>query len=182
MKVCCDLKGDVGGWRTIRSLPPLFLQTLWLRVITISKLCFVSLGHQLWASPDSQMCQLLLAQQCSCIRDWRERECGGCGGHTLLDARINADSSLLCSVVALPVGAVWVLTSFFCVDFRYYMLENRPRNQPYGMVCHSCQNAPRNTKDCKPVRSSPSPLVASLQPLFIFLSFNYEPTHPDFSF
>uniref|UniRef100_H2SET4 Ectodysplasin A receptor n=1 Tax=Takifugu rubripes TaxID=31033 RepID=H2SET4_TAKRU len=31
----------------------------------------------------------------------------------------------------------------------YYMLENRPRNQPYGMVCHSCQNAPRNTKECK---------------------------------
>lgn len=52
------------------------------------------------------------------------------------------------------------------------MLENRPRNQPYGMVCHSCQNAPRNTKECKPIRSSPSPLppiVASLQPPFIFL-------------
>lgn len=31
---------------------------------------------------------------------------------------------------------------------RYYMLENRPRNL-YGMVCHSCQNAPRNTKECK---------------------------------
>ncbi|XP_040004730.1 tumor necrosis factor receptor superfamily member EDAR [Xiphias gladius] len=30
---------------------------------------------------------------------------------------------------------------------RYYMLENRPRNL-YGMVCHSCQNAPRNTKEC----------------------------------
>ncbi|KAK2839640.1 hypothetical protein Q5P01_013380 [Channa striata] len=30
----------------------------------------------------------------------------------------------------------------------YYMLENRPRNL-YGMVCHSCQNAPRNTKECK---------------------------------
>ncbi|TDH07022.1 hypothetical protein EPR50_G00119600 [Perca flavescens] len=29
----------------------------------------------------------------------------------------------------------------------YYMLENRPRNL-YGMVCHSCQNAPRNTKEC----------------------------------
>ncbi|XP_070770962.1 tumor necrosis factor receptor superfamily member EDAR [Enoplosus armatus] len=29
----------------------------------------------------------------------------------------------------------------------YYMLENRPRNI-YGMVCHSCQNAPRNTKKC----------------------------------
>ncbi|XP_044072446.1 tumor necrosis factor receptor superfamily member EDAR [Siniperca chuatsi] len=29
----------------------------------------------------------------------------------------------------------------------YYMLENRPRNI-YGMVCHSCQNAPRNTKEC----------------------------------
>lgn len=43
------------------------------------------------------------------------------------------------------------------------MLENRPRNQPYGMVCHSCQNAPRNTKECKSCRSSP--LVSSLQPL-----------------
>ncbi|XP_029968372.1 tumor necrosis factor receptor superfamily member EDAR [Salarias fasciatus] len=29
----------------------------------------------------------------------------------------------------------------------YYMLQNRPRNL-YGMVCHSCQNAPRNTKEC----------------------------------
>uniref|UniRef100_A0A7N6BXN5 Tumor necrosis factor receptor superfamily member EDAR death domain-containing protein n=1 Tax=Anabas testudineus TaxID=64144 RepID=A0A7N6BXN5_ANATE len=29
----------------------------------------------------------------------------------------------------------------------YYMLESRPRNL-YGMVCHSCQNAPRNTKEC----------------------------------
>ncbi|KAK2906209.1 tumor necrosis factor receptor superfamily member EDAR [Channa argus] len=29
----------------------------------------------------------------------------------------------------------------------YYMLENRPRNL-YGMVCHSCQNAPRNTREC----------------------------------
>ncbi|KAG7463731.1 hypothetical protein MATL_G00179770 [Megalops atlanticus] len=29
----------------------------------------------------------------------------------------------------------------------YYILENRPRNI-YGMVCHSCQNAPRNTKEC----------------------------------
>ncbi|KAI1885418.1 hypothetical protein AGOR_G00219950 [Albula goreensis] len=29
----------------------------------------------------------------------------------------------------------------------YYILENRPRNI-YGMVCHSCQNAPKNTKEC----------------------------------
>lgn len=29
----------------------------------------------------------------------------------------------------------------------YYMLKNRPKNL-YGMVCHSCQNAPRNTKEC----------------------------------
>ncbi|XP_047458058.1 tumor necrosis factor receptor superfamily member EDAR isoform X2 [Mugil cephalus] len=29
----------------------------------------------------------------------------------------------------------------------YYMLEKRPRNL-YGMVCHSCQNAPSNTKEC----------------------------------
>ncbi|KAJ8246760.1 hypothetical protein GJAV_G00255100 [Gymnothorax javanicus] len=29
----------------------------------------------------------------------------------------------------------------------YYILETRPRNI-YGMVCHSCQNAPRNTKEC----------------------------------
>ncbi|XP_074550974.1 tumor necrosis factor receptor superfamily member EDAR isoform X2 [Halichoeres trimaculatus] len=28
----------------------------------------------------------------------------------------------------------------------YYMLETRPRNL-YAMVCHSCQNAPRNTKE-----------------------------------
>lgn len=34
------------------------------------------------------------------------------------------------------------------MSLRYYMLENRPRNL-YGMVCHSCQNAPRNTKECK---------------------------------
>ncbi|KAK5921136.1 hypothetical protein CgunFtcFv8_024863 [Champsocephalus gunnari] len=29
----------------------------------------------------------------------------------------------------------------------FFMLETRPRNL-YGMVCHSCQNAPRNTKEC----------------------------------
>ncbi|KAM3607920.1 uncharacterized protein V6R79_016213 [Siganus canaliculatus] len=29
----------------------------------------------------------------------------------------------------------------------YYLLENRPRNL-YMMVCHSCQNAPPNTKEC----------------------------------
>ncbi|ROL48885.1 Tumor necrosis factor receptor superfamily member EDAR [Anabarilius grahami] len=34
----------------------------------------------------------------------------------------------------------------------YYILENRPRNI-YGMVCHSCQNAPRNIKEC--MRSTP---------------------------
>ncbi|KAG9330817.1 hypothetical protein JZ751_021956 [Albula glossodonta] len=31
--------------------------------------------------------------------------------------------------------------------YLYYILENRPRNI-YGMVCHSCQNAPKNTKEC----------------------------------
>ncbi|TTK00932.1 Tumor necrosis factor receptor superfamily member EDAR [Bagarius yarrelli] len=38
----------------------------------------------------------------------------------------------------------------------YYILENRPRNI-YGMVCHSCQNAPKNTKECmrtKPVSTN----------------------------
>lgn len=78
MKVSWDLKCDVGGWRAmaglgcdlgrtrrartnqrIRSPAPPFLQTLWLRVITISELCFVSLGHQLWASPASQTFRLL---------------------------------------------------------------------------------------------------------------------------
>ncbi|KAM6970566.1 tumor necrosis factor receptor superfamily member EDAR [Aplochiton taeniatus] len=29
----------------------------------------------------------------------------------------------------------------------YYLLENRPRNL-YGKMCHSCQNAPPNTKEC----------------------------------
>lgn len=33
------------------------------------------------------------------------------------------------------------------LSVRYYIQENRPRNL-YGMVCHSCQNAPRNTKEC----------------------------------
>lgn len=44
---------------------------------------------------------------------------------------------------------------------RYYMLENRPRNL-YGMVCHSCQNAPRNTKECK------NNLFTTLSNLFFF--------------
>ncbi|XP_062861762.1 tumor necrosis factor receptor superfamily member EDAR [Trichomycterus rosablanca] len=35
----------------------------------------------------------------------------------------------------------------------YYILENRPRNI-YGMVCHSCQNSPRNTKECMQTVSS----------------------------
>ncbi|TRZ02354.1 hypothetical protein DNTS_019005, partial [Danionella cerebrum] len=34
----------------------------------------------------------------------------------------------------------------------YYILENRPKNI-YGMVCHSCQNAPKNIKEC--MRSTP---------------------------
>uniref|UniRef100_A0A671S1Q9 Tumor necrosis factor receptor superfamily member EDAR death domain-containing protein n=1 Tax=Sinocyclocheilus anshuiensis TaxID=1608454 RepID=A0A671S1Q9_9TELE len=45
----------------------------------------------------------------------------------------------------------------------YYILENRPRNI-YGMVCHSCQNAPRNIKECKTISSpavSVSPSVSS---------------------
>ncbi|XP_017164779.1 tumor necrosis factor receptor superfamily member EDAR [Poecilia reticulata] len=40
----------------------------------------------------------------------------------------------------------------------YYMLDNKPRNA-YGMVCHSCQNAPSNTKECmqisKPKEKTP---------------------------
>ncbi|XP_061579763.1 tumor necrosis factor receptor superfamily member EDAR isoform X2 [Cololabis saira] len=35
----------------------------------------------------------------------------------------------------------------------YYMLENRGRNL-YAMVCHSCQNAPRNTKECMQINKS----------------------------
>ncbi|XP_035264097.1 tumor necrosis factor receptor superfamily member EDAR-like isoform X1 [Anguilla anguilla] len=45
----------------------------------------------------------------------------------------------------------------------YYILENRPRNI-YGMVCHSCQNAPRNTKECMrgtAVSSGRTPSVSS---------------------
>lgn len=38
----------------------------------------------------------------------------------------------------------------------YYMLENRPRNL-YGMVCHSCQNAPANTKECRNKAPAPPP-------------------------
>lgn len=38
----------------------------------------------------------------------------------------------------------------------YYMLENRPRNL-YGMVCHSCQNAPANTKECRNKAPPPPP-------------------------
>ncbi|XP_068185969.1 tumor necrosis factor receptor superfamily member EDAR [Antennarius striatus] len=37
----------------------------------------------------------------------------------------------------------------------YYMLENKPRSI-YTMVCHSCQNAPRNTKECM---SKEKPLI-----------------------
>lgn len=39
----------------------------------------------------------------------------------------------------------------------YYMLENRPRNL-YGMVCHSCQNAPVNTKECRNKAPAPPPV------------------------
>uniref|UniRef100_A0A8C2IF95 Ectodysplasin A receptor n=1 Tax=Cyprinus carpio TaxID=7962 RepID=A0A8C2IF95_CYPCA len=45
----------------------------------------------------------------------------------------------------------------------YYILENRPRNI-YGMVCHSCQNAPRNIKECMqstPPSSGRAPSVPS---------------------
>ncbi|XP_016354142.1 tumor necrosis factor receptor superfamily member EDAR-like [Sinocyclocheilus anshuiensis] len=45
----------------------------------------------------------------------------------------------------------------------YYILENRPRNI-YGMVCHSCQNAPRNIKECMqstPPSSGRAPSVSS---------------------
>ncbi|TMS06448.1 Tumor necrosis factor receptor superfamily member EDAR, partial [Larimichthys crocea] len=40
----------------------------------------------------------------------------------------------------------------------YYMLENRPKNI-YGMVCHSCQNAPRNTKECMSNGQKDKPLI-----------------------
>ncbi|XP_030284596.1 tumor necrosis factor receptor superfamily member EDAR isoform X2 [Sparus aurata] len=40
----------------------------------------------------------------------------------------------------------------------YYMLENRPRNL-YGMVCHSCQNAPRNTKECSTSGQREKPVI-----------------------
>uniref|UniRef100_A0A3P8T2E9 Ectodysplasin A receptor n=1 Tax=Amphiprion percula TaxID=161767 RepID=A0A3P8T2E9_AMPPE len=39
----------------------------------------------------------------------------------------------------------------------YYMLENRLRNL-YGMVCHSCQNAPPNTKECN-IKPKGKPLI-----------------------
>ncbi|XP_051999113.1 tumor necrosis factor receptor superfamily member EDAR [Xyrauchen texanus] len=41
----------------------------------------------------------------------------------------------------------------------YYILENRPRNI-YGMVCHSCQNAPRNIKECM----RPTPVIPGRAP------------------
>lgn len=55
---------------------------------------------------------------------------------------------------------------------RFYMLESRPRNA-YGLVCHSCQNAPRNTKECK----TPS-LSSLLQPLPVFFSYHPIPPAP----
>ncbi|XP_026109312.1 tumor necrosis factor receptor superfamily member EDAR [Carassius auratus] len=44
----------------------------------------------------------------------------------------------------------------------YYIQENRPRNI-YGMVCHSCQNAPRNTRECmqSTLSSGRAPSVSS---------------------
>lgn len=56
---------------------------------------------------------------------------------------------------------------------RYYMLENRPRNL-YGMVCHSCQNAPRNTKECK------ANLFSFLFPSPSFLTTFFPPPTPSF--
>ncbi|XP_051564377.1 tumor necrosis factor receptor superfamily member EDAR-like [Myxocyprinus asiaticus] len=41
----------------------------------------------------------------------------------------------------------------------YYILENRPRNI-YGMVCHACQNAPRNIKECM----RPTPVIPGRAP------------------
>lgn len=70
------------------------------------------------------------------------------------------------------------------VSFRYYMLENRPRNL-YGMVCHSCQNAPRNTKECKshfdalPYLFSSSLQSSLLWILFLFpFNSKHAPPHP----
>uniref|UniRef100_A0A673AY92 Tumor necrosis factor receptor superfamily member EDAR death domain-containing protein n=1 Tax=Sphaeramia orbicularis TaxID=375764 RepID=A0A673AY92_9TELE len=53
----------------------------------------------------------------------------------------------------------------------YYMLENRPRNL-YGMVCHSCQNAPSNTKECK----IPGPPPIDPGSTTVFPPRNKEPT------
>lgn len=55
-------------------------------------------------------------------------------------------NQLLCSLIKRTTSC-W-FTCLYFLSPRYYMLENRPRNL-YGMVCHSCQNAPRNTKECK---------------------------------
>lgn len=112
--------------RCIRSLPPPFLHTPWLRVITISDLCFVSWGHQLWAPSASQTFHLLLPSArlsgtVECLvggEVTRSSECvhggcgghtlesvhGGCGGHTLLDALTTADSSLICVAVFFFFG------------------------------------------------------------------------------
>ncbi|KAJ0005877.1 hypothetical protein NQD34_015771 [Periophthalmus magnuspinnatus] len=55
----------------------------------------------------------------------------------------------------------------------YYMLENRPRNL-YGMVCHSCQNAPANTKECR--NKAPAPPPADPGSTTMFPSRHKEPT------
>lgn len=150
-KVTWDLKCDVGGWRDgaglgrdpwrngraqtnqcIRSLPPPFLQTPWLRVITICDLCFVSWGHQLWAPSASQTFHLLLpsarwsgtverlvggevTRSSVCARwVWRShtRECAlwVWRSHTLRctnDCRLFSDLCIcIYFFLALPVGSV----------------------------------------------------------------------------
>lgn len=79
-------------------------------------------------------------------------------------------NQLQCSLIKRTTSC-----GFTCLYFlspRYYMLENRPKNL-YGMVCHSCQNAPRNTKECKTktlhIVQSPSPFCLATFHFLILL-------------
>ncbi|XP_022522988.2 tumor necrosis factor receptor superfamily member EDAR [Astyanax mexicanus] len=60
----------------------------------------------------------------------------------------------------------------------YYLLESRPRNI-YGMVCHSCQNAPPNTIQCTRTQAVPpglAPGVSSSTSTTIFPQPEKDPT------
>lgn len=100
----------------IHSLPSPFLQTQWLRVITISELCLVSLGHHLWASTASQTFRLLLLP--SARASGTVKRARWVGAHTL------SDEFRLISVPCVCILGFFDSTCGCCVNSNQWLFSS----------------------------------------------------------